>query len=79
MLEKEKIIIADAADMITGGFAFERFDGNIRVVNLNKAEPGVMIFSLDGTVLESSMDPIEQTIALQKWQENKEFMEECSA
>lgn len=79
MSENEKYMIADAADMIVGGYAFSRYEENIRVVNLNKAHPGVMLFTPDGVMLESSMDPIEETIALQKWQENREFMEEYSA
>ena len=79
MSNNEKMMIADAADMIVGGYAYVAFEGNIRVVNLNKAEPDVMIFALDGTVLESSMDPIEEAIALQKWHDNKELLEECNA
>lgn len=79
MPENEKMKIADAADMIVGGYAFIWFENNIRVVNLNKKEPDVMIFTPDGVVLESSMDPIEETIALQKWVDNKEFMEEVDA
>lgn len=79
MPENEKYKIADAADMIVGGYAYSRYENNIRVVNLNKTYPGVMLFTPDGVMLESSMDPIEETIALQKWQENREFMEDCSA
>ena len=38
MSESEKVKIADAADMIVGGYAYARFKDNIRVVNLNKCE-----------------------------------------
>lgn len=75
MPENEKMKIADEADMIVGGYAYKRNGENVRVVNLNKQDPDVMIFTLYGKMLESSMDPIEQTIALQKWVDNKEFME----
>lgn len=79
MPETEKIRIAEEADMIVGGYAYLLFEGNVRVVNLNKLNPGVMVFTYDGEMLESSMDPIEETIALQKWEENKEFVEENNA
>lgn len=79
MPETEKIRIAEEADMIVGGYAYLLFEGNVRVVNLNKFNPGVMVFTYDGEMLESSMDPIEETIALQKWEENKEFVEENNA
>ena len=79
MPDNEKMKIADAADMIVAGYAYTWFEGNVRVVNLNKNDPGVMVFSPDGKMLESSMDPIEEEIALQRWNENKEFMEERDA
>ena len=79
MPETEKIKIAEAADMIVGGYAYLLFEGNVRVVNLNKKNPGVMVFTYDGVMLESSMDPIEEAIALQKWEENKEFVEKNNA
>lgn len=79
MPETEKMKIADAANMIVSGYAYTWLEENVRVVNLNKNDPGVMVFSPDGKMLESSMDPIEEEIALQRWNENKEFMEECNA
>ena len=68
--------IADAADMIVSGFAFNKNGEMIRIVNLNKKDPHVLIINTSGKVLESSMDPIEQTIALEIWQNDAEFMEE---
>ena len=56
MTEAKKIAIADAAEMIVGGYAFLRKDDNI--------------------ILESSMEPIEQVIALKKWKQNAQFMED---
>lgn len=73
MSERDKQKIAEEADMIVSGYAFVRLDSNIRVVNLNKRNPDVMVFTPDGTMLESSMDPIEESIALQKWFENREL------
>ena len=75
----QKQEIADAADMIVSGFAFLKNGEIIRVVNLNKDEPHVMIINTSGKVLESSMDPIEQTIALEIWQNDAEFMEAADA
>ena len=68
--------IADAADMIVSGFAFNKNGEMIRIVNLNKKDPHVLIINTSGKVLESSMDPIEQTIALEIWQNDAEFMED---
>ena len=79
MSDSEKKSIADAADMIVGGYAYTRYDDNIRVVNLNKPQPEVMLFTPEGVMLESCMDPIEEKIALRKWHENREFMEERDA
>ena len=64
--------IADAADMIVSGFAFNKNGEMIRIVNLNKKDPHVLIINTSGKVLESSMDPIEQTIALEIWQNDAE-------
>ena len=38
--------IADAADMIVSGFAFNKTGEMIRIVNLNKKDPHVLIMSL---------------------------------
>ena len=75
MTLSKKKEIADAADMIVGGYAYKRNGQNIRVVNLNKTVPGIMTFTEDGNILESSMDPIERQIAIDRWDENKEFMD----
>ena len=79
MPEDKKWEIADAADMIVSGFAFKRGGETIQIVNLNKNEPHVMIISPSGKMLESSMDPIEQTIALDIWKNDAEFMEDANA
>ena len=45
-------------------------------MNLNRETVHAMLISKEGKMLESSMDPIEQEIALKKWKVNAEFMEE---
>jgi hypothetical protein len=79
MSEEEKMKIADAADMIVNGYAFEKKAGNITVVNLNRSVPHVMVMDASGKMLESSMDPIEQRIVLEIWKKDKEYMEETYA
>lgn len=80
MSEEKKYEIADKADMIVGGYAFlKKNNNNIMIVNLNQTEAHVMIINQNDKVIESSMDSIEQVIALKKWHENKEFMEEEDA
>ena len=79
MSEQRKQEIADAADMIVSGYAFKRNGEFIQIVNLNKNEPHVMIIDMSGKMLESSMDPIEQRIALDIWERDAEFMEEVHA
>ena len=79
MPDEKKWEIADAVDMIVSGFAFKRYGETIQIVNLNKNEPHVMIISPSGKMLESSMDPIEQKIALDIWKNDAEFMEDAHA
>ena len=54
--------IADGADIIVNGYAFTRKDNCIHVLNLNCPDKAV-VFSLDGEVLETTMDDIELSIA----------------
>lgn len=76
MTEAKKRTIADAAEMIVGGYAFLRQGEYITIINLNQKDEHAMIITKDGKMLESSMDPIEQVIALKKWKENAQFMED---
>jgi len=64
--------IADAADMIVDGFAVLRHDLGYRIVNLNSGN--VVVVSPKYKVLESSMDEIEETIAVRNLKENLEFI-----
>lgn len=76
MTEAKKIAIANAAEMIVGGYAFLRKGENITIVNLTQKDEHVMVITKEGKMLESSMDPIEQVIALKKWKQNAQFMED---
>ena len=67
-------IIADEADMIVNGYAFKRCKEGYRVLNLNRPDRATVL-SLDGKVLETSMDDIEIRIVLDYWNSDCEFME----
>lgn len=64
--------IADAADMIVDGFAVLRHDLGYRIVNLNSGN--VVVVSRKFKVVESSMDEIEETMAIRNLTENIEFL-----
>ena len=66
--------IADAANVIVNGYAISREGSNIRIVNLNSGH--VAICSEEGKILETSMDDIEMTIALDRFRSNRQFMGE---
>ena len=70
--------IADRADMIVNGYAFTRENGQIRILNLNNTEKALVI-SEEGKVLETTMDDIEIRIALDYWEDDREFMEDQNA
>lgn len=67
--------IADGADIIVNGYAFTRKDNCIHVLNLNCPDKAV-VFSLDGEVLETTMDDIELSIASRYLKQNLKFMED---
>lgn len=64
--------IADAADMIVDGFAVLRHELGYRIVNLNSGN--VVVVSRKFKVVESSMDEIEETMAIRNLTENLEFL-----
>lgn len=72
---EEKQKIADAADMIVSGYSYTYKDENVMVVNLNTQDTHALLMTRSGKTLETNMDPIEETIALDIWDKNKEFME----
>lgn len=55
--------IADEADMILNGYAYTRKQNIIQVLNLNNPK-SASVLSLDGDVLETTMDDIELSIIL---------------
>ena len=64
--------IADAADMVVDGFAVLRHELGYRIVNLNSGN--VVVVSPKYEVLESSMDEIEEAMAIRNLTENLEFL-----
>lgn len=66
--------IADSADMVVNGYAFSRRDDGIQVLNLNNPDRASLL-SLDGQLLETSMDDIEIRIVQDYYQRNRQFME----
>ena len=66
--------IADKANIIVNGYAFTRVGDRIHVLNLNSPDKAV-VFSIDGEVLETSMDDIELSIASRYLQQNLKYME----
>lgn len=67
--------IADDADMIVNGYAFKRCKEGYRVLNLNRPDRAT-VFSIDGKVMETSMDDIEIRIVTDYLEKNRKFMEE---
>lgn len=66
--------IASNADVIICGFAFLSENNFIKVVNLNNAH-GVAVFKLNGTLVETNMDPVELSIARGYLSNALEYME----
>ncbi len=73
MIDLKKI--ADTADMIINGYAFTKYNGNIRILNLNNPAKAAVI-SRDGEVLETDMDDIELAIIKDYYRRNGKYMEE---
>lgn len=67
--------IADDADMIVNGYAFKRCEEGYRVLNLNRPDRATVL-SVDGKVMETSMDDIEIRIVTDYLEKNRKFMEE---
>ena len=78
MPESQLQEIAAQSEMVVGGYAFTRSDDFIRVLNLNNPAKA-MVLSPNGVMLETNMDPIEQTLVLKHWARNSCFMEDTDA
>ena len=72
MPERKAQKIADAADMIVGGYAMMRHKQGIRIVNLFSGH--VALVSSKYEILATDMDDIESTIAVNRLKDNIEFM-----
>ena len=72
MPESKAKKIADAADMIVGGYAMSRHRQGIRIVNLFSGH--VALVSETYEILATDMDDIEATIAVSRLKDNIEFM-----
>ncbi|WP_165173598.1 hypothetical protein [Adlercreutzia sp. ZJ242] len=74
MTDAQLMQIADAADLIVNGYAFAKEPDRIRILNLNN--PGrACVVDLNFCVLETSMDDIEQGIALDYLRRNQDHLE----
>lgn len=67
--------IADEADMILNGYAYTRKQNIIQVLNLNDLK-SASVLSLDGDVLETTMDDIEFSIILDYYKRDCKYIEE---
>lgn len=67
--------VADEAELIVNGYAFTKCEEGYRVLNLNRPERAVVL-SIDGEILETTMDDIEIRIVKDYYEKNKKFMED---
>lgn len=67
--------VADDADMIVNGYAFNKCSHGYRVLNLNKPQNAI-VFSKSGEILETTMDDIEIAIVKDYLNRNKKLLEE---
>ena len=65
--------IADAANLIVGGYAMLQHELGFRIVNLNSGN--ALIVSNDFNVLETSMEDLEIEVAIGYLKTNRSFME----
>ena len=76
MSEKELMDIAENAKMIVNGYAFSLDeDGFVRILNLEHPD-SAMVVNLEGEMIDSNMDAIEQTIVMELCKKNLQFMGE---
>lgn len=78
MSEKEIQNIADQAQMVVGGYSFTKKGDAVSILNLSNPMFS-MVIAMDGTMLETNMEPVEQALVLRYWKKNASFMEEDDA
>ena len=64
----------DSGEVIIDGYAFSKFEGGYRVLNLNASDKAA-VFAADGTVLETTMNDIELHIASKYLHASLKYME----
>ena len=74
MTEEEIRKIADEADMIIKGYAFTKDDNFIKIFNTNDGI-SAMVINLDGNMIETNMDDIEQALVKNIWERDSKYME----
>ena len=67
--------VADEAEVIISGLAFEKCAEGIKVFDLNDGE-GVAVFNPDETLIETNMDDIQLAIARKNMRSALKYMEE---
>lgn len=67
--------VADKADMIVDGYAFTKAGNAVRVLNLNDTDKAAVL-SLNGEMLETTMNDIELKLVMIYYNRNKQFLEE---
>lgn len=73
-MSNELLKIANAADLIVNGYAFQKKSDQVFVLNLNKPDRAAVL-RLSGEMLETSMDDIELAIVQDYLQKNLKYME----
>ena len=67
--------VADEADMIVNGYAYSKCEIGFRVLNLNNPDRAV-VFTMEGEVVETTMDDIEIGIVSDYLEKNRTLMED---
>jgi len=71
--------IQEDADMIVSGYAFHKKDNfSIQIIQMETPFHALLL-SIDGEVLETTMDDIELDIVKTYWAKNKKHMEDAYA
>ena len=66
---------AARADLIVNGYAFQKKEDKLFVLNLNNPEKALVLGANDD-VLETSMDDIEIQVVMSYLERNRKFMED---
>ncbi len=66
--------VADEAELIVNGYAFTRCKEGYRILNLNRPDCAVVL-SVEGEMLETTMNDIEIQIVKDYYKKNKKYME----